>query len=144
MDDYVAKPMRLAALRAVLERYAAHPPATAAPDLDESRLTELTEHLQDVALVVGTVELFLAELPGRCAAVAEAGQQVDRTALSAAAHTLKSTSALLGAMAVADLCQRLEARAEDGDPADLRALAAAMEPAAARAEVAIRRYLSRV
>jgi CheY-like chemotaxis protein/HPt (histidine-containing phosphotransfer) domain-containing protein len=144
MDDYLAKPMRLAALRAALERYAVGPPQAAAPDLDEGRLTDLTEHMQDVALVVSTVELFLAELPGRCAAVAEAGQRLDRTALRTAAHTLKSTSALLGAVAVAELCQRLEARAEDGDPADLRALAAAMEPTAARAEVAIRRYLSRV
>jgi PAS domain S-box-containing protein len=144
MDDYLAKPMRLTALRALLERCLARPPAAAGPDLDESRLTELREHLQDVALVVSTVELFLAELPGRCTAVTEAGERLDRVALRTAAHTLKSTSALLGAAAVAGLCERLETTADDGDPADLRALAATMVPTAARAEVAMRRYLAHI
>jgi PAS domain S-box-containing protein len=148
MDDYLAKPMRLAALREMLERYlggrepAARQP-DAASDLDESRLTELKQHLQDEALVVSTVELYLAELPGRCAAIADTGRRLDRGALRAAAHSLKSTSAMLGASAIAELCQRLEATADDADPHELRALAATLPPAAARAEVAMRRYLTR-
>ena len=143
MDDYLAKPMRLAALRTTLARHLPGAPESAEPDLDERRLAELTEHLQDAALVVTTVELFLTELPGRCAAIAQAGERLDRTALRTAAHTLKSTSGMLGAAAIAELCQRLEAKAEQAEPGELRTLAAAIEPTAARAEVAIRRYLSR-
>jgi CheY-like chemotaxis protein/HPt (histidine-containing phosphotransfer) domain-containing protein len=144
MDDYLAKPMRLATLRDTLARYLAGAAESAEPDLDEGRLVELTEHLQDAAPVVSTVELFLTELPGRCEAVLRASERLDRAAVRTAAHTLKSTSAMLGAAAIADLCQRLESTADQADPAELRSLAAALEPTAARAEVAIRRYLSRV
>jgi CheY-like chemotaxis protein/HPt (histidine-containing phosphotransfer) domain-containing protein len=144
MDDYLAKPMRLAALRSTLERYVTADRPGEVPDLDEGRLTELKEHLQDEALVVSTVELFLAELPSRCATITDTGRRPDRGALRAAAHTLKSTSAMLGATAIAELCERLESTAEDADPDELRALTATLPPAAARAEVAIRRYLARV
>jgi PAS domain S-box-containing protein len=143
MDDYLAKPMRLATLRATLLRYVSPALEVSAADLDANRLAELEAQLQDAALVTSTVELYLAELPARCAAITEAGQRLDRPALQAAAHALKSASAMLGAAAIADLCERLMTVAEDGGPADIRALAGTVAPTAARTEVAIRRYLSR-
>jgi PAS domain S-box-containing protein len=143
MDDYVAKPMRLATLRATLERYVAPALEVSAADLDAARLAGLAAQLQDAALVTATVELYLAELPGRCAAIVAAGERLDRAGLDAAAHALKSASAMLGATAIADLCARLMTVAEDGAPTDIRALTATIAPVAARTEVAIRRYLSR-
>ena len=142
MDDYLAKPMRLAALRATLARYVMPTMDVSDNDLDAARLTELEHQLQDAALVTTTVELFLAELPSRCAAITRAGQQADRPALVAAAHALKSSAALLGAVTLADLCERLLTLADEGGPADIRALTGTVSPAAARTEVAIRRYLA--
>jgi CheY-like chemotaxis protein/HPt (histidine-containing phosphotransfer) domain-containing protein len=142
MDDYLAKPMRLLTLRSTLERHLAPALEVSTSDLDTARLTDLVEQLQDAALVASTVELYLSDLPSRCAAIAGAGERLDRTALYAAAHALKSASAMLGAAAIADLCQRLMVAAEDAAAPDLRALAATLAPTAARTEVAIRRYLA--
>jgi HPt (histidine-containing phosphotransfer) domain-containing protein len=113
-----------------------------AADLDAARLADLTRQLQDEALVTSTVELYLAELPGRCGTITDAGERLDRPALQAAAHALKSASAMLGAVAIADLCERLMTVAEDGTAADVRALTATIPATAARTEVAIRRYLT--
>jgi PAS domain S-box-containing protein len=143
MDDYLAKPMRLLTLRSTLERHLAPTLEMSTSDLDTARLTDLVEQLQDAALVASTVELFLSDLPSRCATISDAGDRLDRAALYAAAHALKSASAMLGAAAVADLCQRLMVAAEDASATDLRALAATLAPTAARTEVAIRRYLTR-
>jgi PAS domain S-box-containing protein len=142
MDDYVAKPMRLATLRATLQRYVAPALEVSAADLDAARLADLATQLQDAALVSSTVELYLSELPGRCRTITEAGERLDRGSLQAAAHALKSASAMLGATAIADLCERLMTVAEDGTAADIRALTAAMPSTASRTEVAIRRYLT--
>jgi PAS domain S-box-containing protein len=143
MDDYLAKPMRLLTLRSTLERHLAPALEVSTSDLDTARLTDLVEQLQDAALVASTVELYLSDLPSRCAAITGAGDRLDRSALYAAAHALKSASAMLGAAAIADLCQRLMVAAEDAAAPDLRALAATLPPTAARTEVAIRRYLTR-
>jgi PAS domain S-box-containing protein len=142
MDDYLAKPMRLLTLRSTLERHLAPALEVSTADLDTARLTDLVEQLQDAALVASTVELYLSDLPSRCATIAGAGERLDRSALYAAAHALKSASAMLGAAAIADLCQRLMIAAEDAAGPDLRALAATLAPTAARTEVAIRRYLA--
>ncbi|HVQ95784.1 MAG TPA: ATP-binding protein [Mycobacteriales bacterium] len=142
MDDYVPKPMRLATLRATLQRYVSPALEVSAADLDAARLADLATQLQDAALVSSAVELYLSELPGRCGTITEAGERLDRGGLQAAAHALKSASAMLGATAIADLCERLMTVAEDGTAADIRALTAAMPSTATRTEVAIRRYLT--
>jgi CheY-like chemotaxis protein/HPt (histidine-containing phosphotransfer) domain-containing protein len=144
MDDYMAKPMRLATLRATLERYVAPALEVSAADLDAGRLADLTAQLQDENLVTSTVELYLAELPARCGTITDAGERLDRTGLQAAAHALKSASAMLGATAIADLCERLMLVAEEGTAADVRALTAAIPATATRTDVAIRRYLTQL
>jgi HPt (histidine-containing phosphotransfer) domain-containing protein len=54
------------------------------------------------------------------------------------AHTLKSSSANLGAMAFSELCRQLEAQAQDKTPEDAAKTLAAAEAEFARVEKALR------
>ena len=54
---------------------------------------------------------FLAALPGRCAAMAQAAAAADLDALAQAAHLLKGAAQNLGAQALGELCDRVEAAA---------------------------------
>ena len=88
--------------------------------------------LEDRALVVTTVNTFLSQLDGRRTALADALRNQDRDALRATAHTLKSSSALLGADPLAEACALLERTATAGSTAaDLTALVADVENAVA-------------
>jgi HPt (histidine-containing phosphotransfer) domain-containing protein len=93
--------------------------------------------------VVTTVNTYLAQLDGRRAAIAEALRTHDRDALRAAAHTLKSSSALLGADPLAEACARVErgATAASGEP-ELSALVAGVEAAVAQALRVMAGYLA--
>ena len=119
------------------------PAPAPAVDLDEERLADLVMQLQDAALVAATLQVFLRELPGRCAAITEAAGRRDRAGVEGDAHTLRSACALFGVATLADLCGQLEAQAKDGDWAQLHRLAAAVKPAAARADAAAQLYLAR-
>jgi CheY-like chemotaxis protein/nitrogen-specific signal transduction histidine kinase len=144
MDGHLSKPITLPELRRALEPYlepkVAEPAEAAAPSpdaqpaapigVDLGRLRDLEEQLADRALVVTTVRMFLSQLDGRRAALAAALERHDREALRATAHLLKSSSALLGADALAGACGRIEQRAmvEATEP-ELTALVAEVERA---------------
>ena len=65
------------------------------------------------------VELFLQDAPRHVAAILEAAEETDASALERAAHTLKSTSAQMGAEALSALCKELEAAGRSGDVDDV-------------------------
>jgi CheY-like chemotaxis protein/HPt (histidine-containing phosphotransfer) domain-containing protein len=156
MDGHLSKPITLVELRAALEPYLsagaapeegdeAVTPPDAAPDdpVDLSKLLELEAQLDDRALVVTTVHTFLAQLDGRRAAIAEALRTHDHDALRAAAHTLKSSSALLGADPLAEACARVErGAAATGGETELDALVADVEGAVAGATRLMADYLA--
>ena len=66
-------------------------------------------------LIVELIDLYLEEVPRRLASMLEAEACADSRALGGAAHSLKGSSASLGAFGVAALCEELE-RADCGDP----------------------------
>ena len=76
--------------------------------LDRARLAAFVTDVGDVAFAVETVQTYLGALDDRVAALTAAVTTGDRTATTAVAHTLASTSALLGATALAGLCRELE------------------------------------
>jgi PAS domain S-box-containing protein len=82
--------------------------ATSLPVLDVAALDRLVDELADPLLVVTVARTYLRELPARRGLLADAIAADDRAALAAAAHTLKSTSAAVGATRLSDLCLRLE------------------------------------
>lgn len=76
----------------------------------DATLDRLAGDLGDVEVVRPIVEAYLSELPDRVATIVGSHEQ---DFCARAAHSLKSTSRAIGALDLADLCQRIEL-----DPSD--------------------------
>jgi HPt (histidine-containing phosphotransfer) domain-containing protein len=84
-----------------------------APVLDRSVMAELREILEgDLDAIVAEYLRDAPRLVGEATAALAAG---DSATLRRAAHSLKSTSAALGARALSWVCSKVEASARDGD-----------------------------
>jgi CheY-like chemotaxis protein/HPt (histidine-containing phosphotransfer) domain-containing protein len=127
MDDYISKPIRTEDLIRALERSvpaARLPRETArvsAPEpapriLDRGVLTRLQADLggNDTAIVDELIDLFLADTPQLLVEMQKALADGATNVVQRAAHTLKSSSAGLGAHALATHCSALEQLAHDG------------------------------
>ncbi|RZU54395.1 hypothetical protein EV385_6346 [Krasilnikovia cinnamomea] len=158
MTGHLSKPITLPELRAALQPYLsdqapvveeaeaeaeAEQVEAPAPCVDLGKLRELEEQLDDRSLVVTTVNTFLSQLDERRSALSDALRRRDRNALRATAHTLKSSSALLGADPLASACARVEqlAIAEAGEQ-ELATEVAEVERAVAGAVQAMNSYLA--
>lgn len=125
MDDYLAKPLTPDALYSTLRRWvpAARPLASetrAAPEgapMDETEpilnqhVLENFRQLQapdEPDLVQQLIDLYLADTPERLNALHQALAQGDATRVAQAAHSLKGSSANIGAQRVARVCLELE------------------------------------
>jgi CheY-like chemotaxis protein len=133
MDDYLSKPFAREDLIAVLDRWLrptlASPVAVteqaplldAAPVAADTSMTSLDraalnkiyalERGGATGLVTRLIELYLRESPPLIEALKQADQAGDLAALGAAAHTLKSSSANVGAMKLRALSAELERQA---------------------------------
>jgi len=97
------------------------------PAVDPSVLRGLGEALDDVdgQIVRELVALYHAQAADLAADITEAARRGDATTLAFAAHSLKGSSANVGARRLADMCAALEHWT--GAPPDLAARAAAVE-----------------
>ena len=168
MDDYLAKPVSRDQLENCLQRWLpdmtrfslrnAPPPATeepstpsslplsaerhttvlAAPVLDQSMLEELREIAgSETARIIA---LFLEDAPKLIATLEKAAALPDLDAMRDAAHTLKSSSANVGAMALSAAAKRVELGARAAK-LDRPAVAVALVIAEyARARMALQGY----
>jgi two-component system, sensor histidine kinase and response regulator len=144
MDDYLPKPVDLAHLRASLERWlprraestkdATCTPAVVSagddlPILDHGVLESLRELQADGEpdLLTELVELYRADAPQMLEAMRTALAEANGEALRRAAHTLKGSSANLGAVRLAEMCRELERAGRDGALAGAAPLLAAVE-----------------
>ena len=83
--------------------------------LDESVLRELEESTgDDPAFVRDLIETYLADVPLQLEGIEGAIAADDSDALIRPAHTLKSSSATLGAMRLADISRTLEMTGRSG------------------------------
>lgn len=73
-------------------------------------------------LIVELIDLYLEDAPRRIAALREALAAMDESGLKRAAHTLKGSSANLGARRVAELCSQLEVAEGDDSFHEARAI----------------------
>ena len=133
MDDYLSKPLQMEALSRVLEqaRVIAAGLAPADPDAAPAPAPAPTPHTdgpiryatlrelrtmigeRDDAFLDGLVSDFLADAGGLAADVTAALASGDLAAARRAAHTLKSSSAMLGALELAEQCAAVEHAARD-------------------------------
>ncbi len=136
MDGHISKPLAVEALRECLLRWLpegevveaapARDPVPGAVPGDAARKEE--DVLDPAALdslraleagsasgfVARTIRTYLESSSDLLARIQEAGASSDAAALAAAAHTLKSSSAQLGACRLSELCAGLEASASAG------------------------------
>ncbi|MFI0431552.1 MAG: diguanylate cyclase [Candidatus Nanopelagicales bacterium] len=112
------------------------------PAVDESILLTLADDVGDRGFVEDTVEVYLAELPDRVEGLVAALRRAEPAEVRAQAHSLKSSSAMLGAVAMSRLCAELERVASAGPVPDPDALQRRVRDEAAAAEEGLRSFLS--
>ncbi|MDP3619546.1 MAG: response regulator [Ramlibacter sp.] len=138
MNDYLTKPLHVAALAQALERWttgegaraqsvAATAAACAAADpdvplLDPARLEEFKEFDdEDLTMTREVVALFVGDAPGRLDAIGQAIVAGDAVALATAAHALKGAASNVGAAALQQEAARLESESGAGNMQDAAA-----------------------
>jgi HPt (histidine-containing phosphotransfer) domain-containing protein len=83
--------------------------------LDQAALAGLLDSLDgDVGFLQELVDTYLESTPGLLDAMRQAALDGDGTALQRAAHSLKSGSANMGALALAGQCKQLEDMGRSG------------------------------
>jgi CheY-like chemotaxis protein/HPt (histidine-containing phosphotransfer) domain-containing protein len=165
MDDYLAKPATRAQLRALLSKWlpAADTQSPAARIQADSASGEPADHAADDAEPVidaaALGHIAALQRPGRdsvlgrvigiyfessgslLAAMADAVKRGDAEALRNAAHSLKSSSANVGARPLADLCRQLEAVGREKRVQEAPALLARLDPVYTKTLAALKTYL---
>jgi CheY-like chemotaxis protein/HPt (histidine-containing phosphotransfer) domain-containing protein len=148
MDDYIVKPVKLEELRRALEQCrpvvrepraseAREGDSTAPDALDQSVLRELQDELGGADVLRDVVTTFLKETPGFLATLRSAAEKGDAGAIRMAAHTIKSSSAMLGARALSACCAELERLSRAGEVRDLPERIAAIEASYGAAQRAL-------
>ena len=138
MDDFLAKPITLADLQTALLRAGRlktpapsplPPLPRISPRLDPQQLDSLRrlEQAAGKPLVREIVNSFLAQASDRLARLRQAFLAADVQELVSVAHSLKGSSAQLGAVRVADLSARLEEKGRNAELSGAAALLTELE-----------------
>ena len=123
MDDYITKPVRVKELQAALERSRSlgvsepKPVAAVSPGPFDREVLATLRELQEEGEpdILGELfDLFLQDTPTRLRAMREAVKLEDNEAVQRIAHSLKGSSANLGAQQMAAMCEDLERQARGG------------------------------
>lgn len=167
MDDYLSKPIARAALHALLRRWGPRsvdvgasslldcgqhgdsrasstlqsepPSASPQPVLDREVLDELHAVIGDAATRI--ISVFLEDAPAMVQQLQLAAQSGDELRLQAVAHSLKSSSANVGALSLSAIAQRIEQQARNGNLQRPAVAVALLVAEFARARVALTGYL---
>jgi signal transduction histidine kinase/CheY-like chemotaxis protein/HPt (histidine-containing phosphotransfer) domain-containing protein len=172
MDDYLSKPLDRSQLAQTLARWlppasapvlAAEPgaaaparpkrPAPALAPVPHREATPRTEPLDTTALVdlesimgdelIALVDTYLRDGTLRLQCLHDAAERGDRAEVAELAHSLKSSSANLGAMALSNRAREIEEAARSGTLVDPAASVAALDRLYADAAAALRRRYQR-
>ena len=79
------------------------------PAVEIDALQGLVEDIGETGVVIDTLDIYLGELPGRLESMSDALRDERFDLLRDGAHSLKSSSRMLGAGTLSDLCRDLEA-----------------------------------
>ncbi|NEP44300.1 MAG: response regulator, partial [Okeania sp. SIO2H7] len=124
MDDYISKPVRLEALTTVLSKYG--PPQTTTekdvlPQAELEGVVDLAvlQELKEMAggnseLLVEVIDCYLEDSPKLLDEMSQAIKQQQAILLQRSAHSMKSSSASVGASNLSELCKELEYIAREG------------------------------
>jgi HPt (histidine-containing phosphotransfer) domain-containing protein len=117
MDDYISKPIRVEELALALSRCQQTQEQSSTTDaLDLSIFQELGEMVNNDEVLVRVIDSYLEDSPKLLQSMRDALSPLkaaidprEMTVWQRAAHSLKSTSATLGATSLSQLCHTLEA-----------------------------------
>jgi signal transduction histidine kinase/CheY-like chemotaxis protein len=150
MDGYVSKPFSAATLLRVLAPYSgpSQPPLQAPRTLVSSRPSSLARRLNEVARELGEsvagsmAHAYSDDAPRLLVGIEDACFHREWRQLERAAHALRSSSATMGAAAVARLCADIEERAGRAELADasMSSLAGALSATLAELRVLAAAY----
>jgi HPt (histidine-containing phosphotransfer) domain-containing protein len=153
MDDHLAKPFSMQTMQDMLDRWMAQPAARqaqaaepAAPQaagaaevLDRQVLGQLgalrTNGKPD--LLARTINLYLVESPKLMQKLKQAAAANDAPEIVRSAHSLKSSSANVGATALSRYCGDIEASARRADTEEARRIFAKLEAEHGRVQSAL-------
>jgi PAS domain S-box-containing protein len=154
MDDFLAKPVTLESLAALLHRWLgpgrAEVPGQAAPAaqgarpaIDRQVLGELgqLERAGEPGFIRELVDAFAGAMPERLVRMRQALEACDGPALAKVAHTLKTAAASLGALPMSAFCRDLEAAGRRGQFEDCARLITEIENEYGRARDELERAL---
>jgi len=139
MDDYLAKPLRPADLEAAIDRWANPARNRVGSFLDPDTLDDFLRH-QGPEFVTHLIGRYLSDAQERLTQIRAASAVDNLTEVISQAHSLKGSSALVGARTMMDLCAEVQAACDADDPAKITAsiagLSAELSSMAAAAEIA--------
>jgi CheY-like chemotaxis protein/HPt (histidine-containing phosphotransfer) domain-containing protein len=151
MDEYLTKPIKLAALREVLERLLPKPDT---PQEDVAAATPAEDCVLDLGQLhdlVGTDPQVVGELLGEY--LRSARDQIGQlqaahaggnlAGIGAIAHRLKSSSRAVGALALGDLCAELDSAGKAGERVRVWELMLELQPLFGRVERQVTECLQR-
>ena len=125
MDDYLTKPLRQAEMISALKRACGQiadasmvtQGQTETIILDHEILNGIREMSESHGnqILAQVIEEFLEDLPQQVKAIESAIAQLDAEALRKSAHSLRSSSANLGGVALSQLCEGLESLGQAGE-----------------------------
>jgi HPt (histidine-containing phosphotransfer) domain-containing protein len=113
--------------------------AAAAPVLNREIVDDLREIMGEEFIAL--VRVFLEDAPGALHKLQQGVANADLNALVAPAHSLKSTSANLGALALSDIARTIEHGARQRNLADPAGEVAALGREFHRVEAALRGFI---
>ncbi|NEQ22314.1 MAG: response regulator, partial [Microcoleus sp. SIO2G3] len=144
MNDYISKPIRVDELiRALSESEPRVNNPEPVPVLEKAIDTSV---LQDFRATLGSqanqflvqlIELYLEDAPSLLAAMDKAVTQTNAAQLQTTAHTLKSSSASLGAISLSHLCEQLEILGQTGTTVGARELITQVHSEYERVKIAL-------
>jgi CheY-like chemotaxis protein len=117
MDDYLAKPVTAERLAAVVTRWVeGHgEPAVAATPADRDAVDPaVLEGLRAAGLLSEVIALYLRQTPGQLEVLRRAAERGEAATLAEVAHSLKGSSLLLGAKALAARAAELQGMGDAG------------------------------
>jgi CheY-like chemotaxis protein/HPt (histidine-containing phosphotransfer) domain-containing protein len=129
MDDFLAKPYRIADLQEMLDKWIpihsenGNFPQIAdgdSPPINREALNEIAslQPKESKAILTKLISLYFDSSSRHIKSILDAVNDNDISSLQTAAHTLKSSSASLGAMNLSEKCKELEMMARSGDITD--------------------------
>jgi HPt (histidine-containing phosphotransfer) domain-containing protein len=138
MDDYLSKPLRMKELAAALDKWLPLNHASL-PAWSAATLTELVG--DNPGMHKRLLGKFLVNATVQVTDITAAAAASDTATLAGIAHTLKSAARSVGALALGELCQRLETAGRTGDANACSELAAGLQAEFAAASTAISGHL---